>query len=83
MPLQLNSESDAFLITDPINIRGKGIILITVGHESFLGERGEAWGENKAGRGAAAARNIKKDCKDITLQQIWQEVANYSLFVWV
>lgn len=62
MPLQLNSESDAFLITDPINIRGKGIILITVGHESFLGERGEAWRENKAGRGAAAVRNIKKDC---------------------
>lgn len=61
MPLQLNSESDAFLITDPINIRGKGIILITVGHESFLGERGEAWGENKAGRGVAAVRNIKKD----------------------
>lgn len=36
MPLQLNTESDAFLITDPINIRGEGVILITEGHESFL-----------------------------------------------
>ena len=31
MPLQLNNESDAFLITYPINIRGKGVILITEG----------------------------------------------------
>lgn len=51
MPLQLNNESEAFLITDPINIRGKGVILITVGHEAFISwvrERRDEDKENKA-----------------------------------
>ena len=50
MPLQLNNESDAFLITEPINIRGKGVILITVGHEAFISwvrERRNEEKENK------------------------------------
>lgn len=41
-------ESDAFLITDPINIRGKGVILITAGHKAFFSwEREEGWGETR------------------------------------
>lgn len=59
MPLQLNNESDAFLITDPINIRGKGVILITVGHEAFISwvrERRDEEKENKALAGTAAVR---------------------------
>lgn len=58
MPLQLNNESDAFLITDPINIRGKGVILITLGHEAFISgvrERRDAEKENKAFRATAAS----------------------------
>lgn len=57
MPLQLNNESDAFLIMDPINIRGKGIILITVGHKAFISwarERRDEEKENKALTAAAA-----------------------------
>lgn len=57
MPLQLNNESDAFLIMDPINIRGKGVILITVGHEAFISwvsERRDEEKENKALTGTAA-----------------------------
>lgn len=52
MPLQLNNESDTFLITDPINIGGEGVILITVGHEAFIsaagGEGAMRTRENKA-----------------------------------
>lgn len=57
MPLQLNNESDAFLITEPINIRGKGVILITVGHEAFISwvrERRNEEKENKVLTGTAA-----------------------------
>lgn len=56
MPLQLNNESDAFLITDPINIGGKGVILITVGHKAFISrvrERRDEEEENKAVTGTA------------------------------
>lgn len=57
MPLQLNNETDPFLITDPINITGKGVILITVGHEAVISrvrERGDEEKENKLLTGTAA-----------------------------
>lgn len=48
MPLQLNNESDTFLITDPINIGGEGVILITAGHEAFISRaRGKGRDEEK------------------------------------
>lgn len=54
--MQLNNESDTFLITDPINIGGEGVILITAGHEAFISRaRGKGRDEEKGKQGAATA----------------------------
>lgn len=54
-------ESDAFLNIDPINIRGKGIILITAGHQAFLGEREK----RDAGKTRQAQELLQSDSEPI------------------
>lgn len=81
MPLQLNNESDTFLITDPINISGEGVILITVGHEAFISRaRGEGRDEEKENK---AQQQHRSDAEPIsqsycTLSQIKCDIWNES-----
>lgn len=65
MPLQLNNESDTFLITHPINIRGKGVILITVGYKAFISwlrERGNMKKAKKLQSAGVCNQVEKKPC---------------------
>lgn len=79
--MQLNNESDTFLITDPINIGGEGVILITVGHEAFISRaRGKGRDEEKENK---AQQQRCSDAEPIsqsyyTLSQIKCDIWNKS-----
>lgn len=68
MPWQLNNESNAFLIMDPINIGERGTVLITRGHKAFISKEKGKEGETQQNNALTGTVRFSQHVLAITFQ---------------